>query len=127
MNLLCLTTWLPSYRHKTFSTQIFRKLLILSRPRSEPASARWCQRLGEPGGEVVSSKMTSMSHNVFKIRPQAAVWQCDRMPSQTQRISGAPHSCYGAASYGHYYLFAPVRHVPVSRHARHVERSSPVR
>ena len=68
-----------------------------------------------------------MSHNVFKIRSQAPVWQCDRMPSQTQRISGAPHSCYGAASHGHCYLFAPVRHDPVSRYARHLERSSPSR
>src|SRR5215471_6125815 len=78
-----------------------------------------------PQGHSINSKMTSMSHNVFKIRPQAAVWQCDRMPSQTQWISGAPHSCYGAASYGHGYLFAPVRHAAVSRHARYVERSSP--
>ena len=29
---------------------------ILSRPRSAPARARWCQRLGDPGGEVVSRK-----------------------------------------------------------------------
>src|SRR5688572_2021704 len=35
---------------------------------------------------TVFSKMTPMSHNIFKTRPQAAVWQCDRMPSQTQRF-----------------------------------------
>ena len=29
---------------------------ILSRPSSKPASPHWCQRLGDPGGKVVSSK-----------------------------------------------------------------------
>src|SRR5215831_9442527 len=74
---------------------------------------------------VQYSKLTSMSHNVFKIRPPVAVRQCGSMPSQTQRNSGAPPSCYGAASYGHSYLLAPVRHPAVSRQARHVEKSSP--
>ena len=32
------------------------KASILSRLRSEPASPRWCQRLGDPGGEVLSRK-----------------------------------------------------------------------
>ena len=66
-----------------------------------------------------------MSHNVFKIRPPVAVRQCGSMPSQTQRNSGAPPSGYGAASYGHSSLLAPVRHPAVSRQARHVEKSSP--
>src|SRR5215813_7578546 len=74
---------------------------------------------------IMYSKLTSMSHNVFKIRPPVAVRQCGSMPSQTQRNSGAPPSCYGAASYGHSYLLAPVRHPAVSRQARHVEKSSP--
>src|SRR5262249_2174307 len=56
---------------------------------------------------TIYSKLTSMSHNVFKIRPPVAVRQCGSMPSQTQRNSGAPPSCYGAASYGHSYLLAP--------------------
>jgi hypothetical protein len=29
MNILCHTTWLPSYRHTTFPTQISRKLLAV--------------------------------------------------------------------------------------------------
>src|SRR5262249_3300463 len=42
-----------------------------------------------------------------------------------QWISGIPHSCYGAASYGHSDLLAPVHHAAVARHARPVERASP--
>src|SRR5215217_763484 len=44
------------------------------------------------------------------------------MTPQTQRISGAPHSLHGAACYAHHHLCAPVRHGPVSRDARHVEK-----
>src|SRR5215471_18122489 len=67
--------------------------------------------------------MTSMSHNAFKIRPQAVVWQCDRMPSQTQWLSGALHSYHGAAGYGPNYRFASIHHGPLSGDARQVEKS----
>ena len=90
---------------------------------------RWGKLRGKEGNGMYS-KMTSLSHNAFKIRAQAAVWQCERwqcerMPSQTRRIWGAPHSCHGAAVYGHNHLFAVVHHMPVARHARRVERASP--
>src|SRR6266567_4296904 len=39
----------------------------------------------------------------------------------------SPHPFYGAASYGHGHLFAPVRHDPVSRDAWQVEKSPPPR
>src|SRR5215475_5637030 len=69
--------------------------------------------------------MTPMSHNVFTIKPQAAVWQCDSMAPQIRRMSSVSHFVHGAASYGHSYLLAPVRHTAVSRYARPVERASP--
>src|SRR5215813_9029006 len=67
-----------------------------------------------PALRLTSSKMTPMSHNAFKIRPQTAVWQCDRMPSQIQWLSGVLYSYHGAAGYGLHYLFAPVHHGPLS-------------
>ena len=51
--------------------------------------------------------------------------QCDRMPFQLQRMSGAPHSCHGAAGSGHNYLCASVHHDLLSRDARQVEKSPP--
>src|SRR5215467_3518271 len=69
------------------------------------------------------SKTTPTSHNIFKIKTQGTVWQHERMTSQTQRISGALYCFHGAASHGPNYLFAPVRHCPLSWDARHVEKS----
>src|SRR5262249_25942411 len=72
---------------------------------------------------VLYSKTTPTSHNIFKIKTQGTVWQHERMTSQTQRISGALYCFHGAASHGPNYLFAPVRHCPLSWDARHVEKS----
>src|SRR5215471_7245354 len=74
---------------------------------------------------AIFSKMTSMSHNAFKIRAQVAVWQCDSIAPQLQGMSGTSHSVHGAARYGHSDLSASVRHTAVSRYARPVERASP--
>src|SRR5215831_11943687 len=49
------------------------------------------------------------------------------MPTETRLTcvtACLPHLFPGAACYGHGHLFAPVRHAPVSRYARYVERSS---
>src|SRR5262245_8128627 len=49
------------------------------------------------------------------------------MATQECVISCLPHRFLGAACYGYGHLFAPVRHDPVSRDARHLEKSAPPR
>ena len=68
------------------------------------------------------SKTTSSPSNTLQIRLKGVMGYNG---NQECLRPCPPHPLHGAACYGHGHLFALVRHDPVPRDARHVEKSPP--